>query len=322
MNKLRNLAIGVTALSVVGSLGAAVAWGTLNAGDEPVEAIPVQSLQVSEVVESGAAQFGQEATLDAGSLGGTATPVRGRTVGEALKSAGITPGAADIVSAPLDTKLVAGQKITYVKVTSKEVTKKKTIAFDKKTEETSSLPKGEQKVTTEGVNGEAVETYRQVFHDGTLVTTELVSSDVTKMPVTEVTEVGTGSTSEPSSSSSGNSSSSSSSSRSNSASSRSSSRSETPVTNGQTCKASYYDTGSRTANGESFNPDGITAAHRTLPFGTMVKVTNVANGRTVTVRINDRGPFIGDRCLDLSRGAMREVGGISSGVITLRMQVL
>jgi rare lipoprotein A len=58
----------------------------------------------------------------------------------------------------------------------------------------------------------------------------------------------------------------------------------------QTGVASYYKQGKRTANGERFNPNGFTAAHRTLPFGTRVLVTNVRNGRSVIVRINDRGP--------------------------------
>jgi rare lipoprotein A len=72
--------------------------------------------------------------------------------------------------------------------------------------------------------------------------------------------------------------------------------------------ASWYHEGSRTANGERYRPDGITAAHRTLPFGTRVQVRNQRTGRTVTVRINDRGPFIGGRIIDLSRGAQRVLG--------------
>lgn len=84
-----------------------------------------------------------------------------------------------------------------------------------------------------------------------------------------------------------------------------------------TCRASYYSTGYRTANGERYNPDGLTAAHKTLPFNTMLRVTNKANGRSVDVRINDRGPFVHNRCIDLSRGAMEAIGGISSGVITV-----
>jgi rare lipoprotein A len=94
------------------------------------------------------------------------------------------------------------------------------------------------------------------------------------------------------------------------------------VTTSGSCGASYYDTGSRTANGESFNPDGITAAHKTLPFNTQVRVTNRANGKSVTVRINDRGPFVSNRCLDLSRGAFKEIASLSAGVLTVDYQVL
>src|SRR5688500_13511754 len=72
--------------------------------------------------------------------------------------------------------------------------------------------------------------------------------------------------------------------------------------------ASWYHEGARTANGERYRPDGITAAHRSLPFGTRVQVRNQRTGRTVTVRINDRGPFIGGRIIDLSRGAQRVLG--------------
>jgi rare lipoprotein A len=72
--------------------------------------------------------------------------------------------------------------------------------------------------------------------------------------------------------------------------------------------ASWYHEGSRTANGERYRPDGITAAHKKLPFGTRVKVTHKGTGRSVTVRINDRGPFIRGRIIDLSRGAKRVLG--------------
>ncbi len=86
--------------------------------------------------------------------------------------------------------------------------------------------------------------------------------------------------------------------------------------------ASWYQCCHTTANGESFNPDGLTAAHKTLPFGTRLQVTNLANNRTVTVRINDRGPFVGGRGLDLSRGAARAIGCIASGTCQVSMRVL
>ena len=83
--------------------------------------------------------------------------------------------------------------------------------------------------------------------------------------------------------------------------------------------ASWYHEGSKTANGERYRPDGISAAHKTLPFGTRVLVRNQRTGRTVTVRINDRGPFIRGRIIDLSRGAKRVIGmdGLASVCLTV-----
>ncbi len=86
------------------------------------------------------------------------------------------------------------------------------------------------------------------------------------------------------------------------------------------CPASWYGEyfrGRRTASGEPYDPDGFTAAHRSLAFGSVVTVTRVDTGASVTVRINDRGPFAGSRCIDLSRAAMSAIGGIGAGVITV-----
>ena len=77
--------------------------------------------------------------------------------------------------------------------------------------------------------------------------------------------------------------------------------------------ASWYALTSRTASGERMNPAGLTAAHRTLPLGSKVKVTNQRNGKSLVVRINDRGPFIKGRVLDLSKGAARRLGFINAG---------
>ena len=89
-----------------------------------------------------------------------------------------------------------------------------------------------------------------------------------------------------------------------------------------TCGVSFYATGSTTANGERFDPDGLTAAHKTLPFNTRIRVTNPSNGKSVVVRVNDRGPFVGSRCIDLARGAFAQIASLSSGVITARYEVL
>jgi rare lipoprotein A len=85
-------------------------------------------------------------------------------------------------------------------------------------------------------------------------------------------------------------------------------------------RASWYGTfhhGRRTANGEMFNKNAFTAAHRTLPFGTRVRVRHEGTGRAVTVRINDRGPFAGDRIIDLSQAAARAIGLQGVGLVTL-----
>lgn len=85
--------------------------------------------------------------------------------------------------------------------------------------------------------------------------------------------------------------------------------------------ASFYGAGEsrRTASGERFNPQAMTAAHRTLPIGTSVKVTNLANGREVVVRINDRGPFSHGRIIDVSRGAAEALDFVSRGLAKVRI---
>ena len=75
--------------------------------------------------------------------------------------------------------------------------------------------------------------------------------------------------------------------------------------------------GNRTASGEKFNPDGLTVAHRTLPFGTCLVVGNPRNGKSVNVRVNDRGPFAKDRVLDLAAGAARAIGMVATQIITM-----
>ena len=80
--------------------------------------------------------------------------------------------------------------------------------------------------------------------------------------------------------------------------------------------------GRLTANGERYDMNKLTAAHKTLPFGTKVRVTNRANGKSVVVRINDRGPYVGGRAIDLSRGAATAVGMLHSGVAKVKLDIL
>ena len=93
----------------------------------------------------------------------------------------------------------------------------------------------------------------------------------------------------------------------------------------QTGKASWYGDahqGKKTANGELYDMHTLTAAHRTLPFGTRLRVTNVDNGRSVVVRVNDRGPFASGRLIDVSRAAALDLGVLGAGLFTVRVEIL
>ncbi len=106
-----------------------------------------------------------------------------------------------------------------------------------------------------------------------------------------------------------------------------------PTTTGTGRSATLYDdgvaswygpnfVGRPTANGEIFDPSQLTAAHQTLPFDTLVRVTHLENGRSVVVRINDRGPFVGRRIIDLSRAAAERIDMIGSGTAQVRLELL
>jgi rare lipoprotein A len=89
--------------------------------------------------------------------------------------------------------------------------------------------------------------------------------------------------------------------------------------------ASYYGGkfhGRKTASGERFNQEALTAAHKTLPLGTQVRVTNLRNGESVDVKINDRGPYVRGRIIDLSKGAARELRMINAGTAKVKVEVI
>ncbi len=96
---------------------------------------------------------------------------------------------------------------------------------------------------------------------------------------------------------------------------------------GNIVRASFYGQrdgfhGKKTASGEAFDANALTAAHRTYPFGTLLEVTNPENGRSVRVRVNDRGPFVRGRSLDLSARAARDLGFTGKGVVRVRVRKL
>jgi rare lipoprotein A len=90
-------------------------------------------------------------------------------------------------------------------------------------------------------------------------------------------------------------------------------------------EASYYGNelaGNRTASGERFNPRALTAAHRTLPLGSKIRVTNQANGKSVVVRVNDRGPFVKSRLIDVSYAAAQEISMIRAGKARVKLELI
>ena len=101
--------------------------------------------------------------------------------------------------------------------------------------------------------------------------------------------------------------------------------SATPSPKAHVGQASWYGQahhGKKTASGEIYDMHALTAAHRTLPLGTKLRVTNLENGRAVVVRVNDRGPYVDGRVLDLSRAAARQLGELGDGLFNVRLEVL
>ncbi|WP_432560358.1 septal ring lytic transglycosylase RlpA family protein [Granulicoccus sp. GXG6511] len=239
------------------------------------------------------------------------------TVEELLKDAQVELTPDDTTDPALDAPIVEDLTVTVNKNENRETTKTVDVPFKTVRKNTSKLPAGTQKVETEGVPGKAVEVWVERFENGKSVSNERTSTRVEKEPVNKVVLVGTRS----------NSASPSPSARNNSAAPRTSAPAPAPAqdlspANGASCVASNYWQGQMTANGEVFNPNAMTTAHKTLPFNTRVKVTNPRNGKTVIVRVNDRGPFIAGRCLDLSRAAFAQIGDPGQGIMTVNYEVL
>ncbi len=215
------------------------------------------------------------------------------TVKDALVAAGVAVDADDQVSAGLADYVKDGQTLTVNIVETKQVTETVAVPFTNTDTDDATLATGTKKIKTKGVAGSAVEVRNITTVNGEITVNDLVSSTQTKAPVTQVTLVGTAAVAV------------------------AAAASGDPVTGGTTCGASFY-TDTATASGIPFSAGALTAAHKTLPFGTKIRVTNVANGQTVVVTITDRGPYVGGRCLDLTPAAFNAIGNTSSGVMTVR----
>ncbi len=251
-------------------------------------------------------------------------------VADALATAGITLGPLDEVTPAVTTAVTAGTAITVARVKIRTVTKTVDVAYPTTKQQDPTLAAGTTKVLTPGAKGASAETWMQRVRDGAVTQEVRLTSVLTIQAQPETVAVGTKPTVTPSPTKS---TATVAKTTSSPAATKTTTAAPTTVpttvpttpttTSGvNTCGASYYQSGTTTANGEAFNPDGLTAASKTLPFNTHVKVTNLANGKSVVVRINDRGPYVTGRCLDLARGAFTQIASLSAGVITVSWQIV
>ena len=248
------------------------------------------------------------------------------TVADALKAAGIKAEAIDKINPGVNAPVTKDMTVDYKDVHHRPVVVKTQIPFEVKEKDDPELLKGERKVITKGVKGEKQTTVLQVRLDGKLVSNwRKVSEKVARKPVTEVVAVGTKepkpetTNNEPDTDSTTTTKKTTTTSKTTSSTPKSTPTQDTnvPAKSGGysgSCEASNYWDPQPVASGGMFNPWAMTTAHKTLPFGTRLKVTNVANGKSVIVTVNDRGPYVGGRCLDLSKGAFLKIASESAGV--------
>jgi hypothetical protein len=225
------------------------------------------------------------------------------TVGQLLSAMGIEPDGDDRVAPPLQTPLHPFETVRYDRVDLRRLTVTSTVDYAVRTTFTTTLPAGQVDVVTPGVDGSVERTYRVRYVDGREVSRTLVAQTLLRATVDEVREVGAAvpspspspapTTPAPIPSP---------------APSPSSTPGPTGTSHTETGQATWYGTGT----------PGMYAAHPWLPFGTHVTVTDLANGRSVTVVINDRGPF-GGRIIDLSPQAFAILAPLPQGVCDVRL---
>lgn len=218
------------------------------------------------------------------------------TVQDLLEEQKIELSGGDIVNMPLDRTLKSGHDIKVVRIINKMVTEEESIPAFNSYYFDSKLQLGSQKVHQQSKDGTKKITYNVTYNDGVEVDRKKIEEVVVAQAVPGIIYQNT-----------------------KELASRSSR--EYAVVG----VASYYGAkfhGRNTASGEVYNMNALTAAHRTLPFGTIVEVTFMTTGRTVTVRINDRGPFIAGRIIDLSEAAAKQVGLRPYGIGEVRIRVV
>lgn len=218
------------------------------------------------------------------------------TIQDLLEEQQVQISGGDIVTVPLDESLKSGQEIQVIRVASETVTEEVAIPAFSYYYFDSRLPSGGQRVYKQSKDGVKQVTYRVTYNDG--VEVERVKLDEQIVAEAEPGIIHQNTTHLASRSSR-----------------------EYAVVG----VASWYGDkfhGRKTANGETYNKNALTAAHRSLPFGTLVEVTYLRTGKSVVVRINDRGPFIDGRIIDLSEAAANAIGLRPYGIGDVRVRVI
>lgn len=198
----------------------------------------------------------------------------------------------DICNLPLEAKPETGQRVEVIRVSEELIYEEVSIAADTRYKNDSALAAGTEKMQTQAKKGIKQIAYAVTYYDGVEVARTKVNEEILAEPVTGIILRGTRAVA------------------------------SRGVVEGI---ASYYGAelhGNITASGVPFDMYALTAAHRTLPFGTHVKVTFLATGRSVIVEINDRGPFIAGRIIDLSAAAAKEIGLYAHGIGKVKLEIL
>jgi uncharacterized protein YabE (DUF348 family) len=230
-----------------------------------------------------------------------------RTVAGVLERLDIELGASDRVTPSVATEVTADLRITVERVRVERQHDTVAIPFETETRYTDELTEGEERELQAGVDGSAEVTDRVTYIDGVEVARYTLDRDVLTAPTTRIVEIGTAAPEQPSSSAPAP---------------------TQPAPTDTDTESEYSEPAAEEASGSTqtgeasyyYHPEeGMTAAHRTLPFGTVVTVTNLATGQSVNVTINDRGPYIAGRIIDLNEQAFEAIASKSSGVIDVRI---
>lgn len=223
----------------------------------------------------------------------TTLNTRGLLVSDVVSEIGITLKPTERVTPAMNTWITPNMEIRLLAEREEKFERDVVLPFATKEKKDATLAYGKEVVEQAGENGKKSEQYRLVYSGDILKEKTLLKSETVKDPVDKIVRIGTKLPDN-----------------------------EQVLESGQ---ASYYGSsfeGRRTASGQVLHMSELVAAHKTLPFGTLVKVTNTSNGKSVIVKIVDRGPYVSGRVIDLSTGAFAQIASLSSGVAAVRLAVL